>query len=251
MAAPDPGQRFLSPVWRSDSRICYTKARQSDGSLGTEVWEIDLDGEAPRLLFRFSEALGKNAGLVTDASPDGDHLAVIAQNGDSPAATDVYVVDSQGKLVQTVWEDGPDGGMDLGADWSPDGKRMAWRHYPPPGGPYKAVRGAVGYARLGPQGQWSPDVQREVDAVILPLAWAPDSRVLLCARIDDSRRRHPRAVLFLMDAKFRPVRKLFPLDQWWRLPPAWDGGRLADWRVLASDAPLPIRGRRRPPGGKR
>jgi hypothetical protein len=240
-AADEPTQRLLSPVWRSDSKICYAKGRRPDSSLGAEVWEIDLDEPSPRLLFRFSEALDKRAGLVTDASPDGGHLAVIAQSGSSATTTDVYLVDAQGKLLATVWEDGPGGGTDFGAIWSPEGSRIAWRHYATSGTTDRTIRCTVGHARLGADGEWSAEVDRVGDAFILPLAWAPDGNALLCARIDDSRRRLPRATLLLFDADLQPIRKLFDVAQWWRVPPSWDGSRLADWTVLPPDAPLPVR----------
>ena len=57
-----------------------------------EVWEVDLDGGEPRLVFRFQDIIVGGNGLVTDASPDGRQLAVVAQAGPLWPTADVYVV---------------------------------------------------------------------------------------------------------------------------------------------------------------
>ena len=236
--------RLLSPVWVSDSRLYFTRDRKSGGQPDTEIWEVGLDGNDPKPVFRFREALGLDSGAVTDVSPDGQKLAVIAQKGFSPSTADVYVTDLKGRSREIVWEDPGDNYADARALWSPDGERIAWQHHftrddPGRGEGDQVVHHGVGLARLGDDGKWVPQLQEEEDGFVVPIAWSEDSNVLLCARLHDTQAAECEAQLFLMGRQLRPVRSLFKLDTRWRQTPPWVYCGLGDWALVPGDAPLP------------
>jgi len=233
-------ERLASPVWVSNSRVYYACDPKADREPDMEVWQADLDGTEPERVFSFQDALGQGGGLVTDVSPDGRQLAVIAQTEGLWPTADVYVTDLTGKLLHTVWSDLPDDRKDARALWSPDGKSIAWHHNFTAGSLTLPMHYGVGMARLGPDGQWTHRFQLNEKTFITPLAWAPHGRYLLCARIHNGpTTRIPGASLFLVDEQLQPVRVLFELEACYWQPPQRDFGRLADWAVLPADAALP------------
>jgi hypothetical protein len=204
-----------------------------------EVWQADLDGSTPRLLFRMQDATGKGCGVVTDVSPDGRHLALIAQMGGFPTTADVYVSDLQGQNLQTVWVDAIDGWRDARALWSPDGKKIAWHRNFTRGLLEPPIYHGIGWAHLGPNGKWTARLQPTPEVFETPLAWSPGGTNLLCARIHNTGQRMPAANLFLMDDQFRTVQALFNLEASPWQPGHRDLARLADWCIIPPDIPIP------------
>jgi hypothetical protein len=235
VVAQDKLERFASPVWVSNSRIYYSRDPKPDREPDMEVWQADLDGSTPRPVFRFQDAVGKGDGLVTDVSPEGRRLAIIAQTGGSPATADVYVTDLEGKNLQTVWEDRPDEWRDTRALWSPDGMRIAWHHNFTRGMLGKPIYHGVGTARWDAERKWTVRLQPQPEVFVTPLAWSPRGTYLLCARLHDTGQKLPRVTLFLMDERFRSVRDLFELDASPWQPAQRDLGRLADWAMVPGD----------------
>ncbi len=281
-------ERLLSPVWISNSRIYYTRDPKADRSADMEVWQVDLDGGEPQLVFRFNEALGEDGGLVTDVSPDRQQLAVAALRAGEYSSCDVYITDLRGQLVDKLWTDSGDDRKDSRALWSPTGKTIAWQHTfsevdipspgmgrglldrprsmggkRPPGGrglapPHDgdrfgpkppmhvspspdSIKFGIGLSRLGEDGRWHPELQPDGETQIIPLAWSPEGNFLLCARLEGTPSHKLKAMLFLMDDRFREVRFLFPLDgSCWR-PGQPDFGRLADWAFVPEDLTPPDR----------
>jgi len=230
VAPQDTSDRLLSPVWVSDSQVFFARGSKADRSVDGAIWQVDVDAPDPRLVFRFHDALGQDGGLVTDTSPDGHHLLLVARQSDAATTADVYITNLDGNLVQTVWEDPDDDHRDARAIWSPDGKRIAWQH--------DFERGCgVGLARLRSGGEWTAQLQPEVTVPIMPVAWTPDSQYLLCARVRQGSGKTPSATLFLMDQRFETVKELFDVDVWWQQ----HSGRLADWAILSTDALAPAR----------
>lgn len=235
VAAQDKAERFASPVWVSNSLVYYSRDPKPDREPDMELWQVELSGGPPRLVFRFEQAVGKGAGLATDVSPDGRRLAIIAQRGGSPATADVYVTDRDGKNPQTVWEDRPDGWRDARALWSPDGTSIAWHHNFTRGMLGSPLYHGVGMARCEIAGKWSPRLQPQADICVTPLAWSPRGDGLLCARLHDPGQKMPAVTLFLMDDDFRSVRDLFELEATPWQPGQREMGRLADWAVVPPD----------------
>jgi len=236
--------RLLSPVWVSDSRLYFTRDRKSGGLPDTEIFEVGFEGGDPKPVFRFREALALDSGAVTDVSPDGQKLVLVAQKGFLASTADVYVSDLKGRSPEIVWEDPGDDYADARALWSPDGERIAWQHHFTRGDPGRVggdplVHLGVGLARLGDDGKWVCQLQEERDGFVLPIAWSEDSNCLLCARLHDSRAAACEAQLFLLGRQLRPVRSLFQLDTRWRQTPPWVYGCLGDWALVPGDAPLP------------
>jgi Tol biopolymer transport system component/tRNA A-37 threonylcarbamoyl transferase component Bud32 len=231
----DKSERFASPVWISPTRICYARDPKRDREPDMEVWQVDLDGSNPRKVFRFQDAVGKGGGLVTDVSPDGRRLAIIAQQGGSHVSADVYVTDLEGKGLQTVWVDKPDEWRDARALWSPDGSRIAWHHNFTRGMLKTPIYHGVGIARLDADGKWTARLQPTPEAFVTPLAWSPREGLLLCARMHDSTSKMPAATLYLMDEQFRTVRTLFELESTPWQPGQRELGRLADWGLVPDD----------------
>jgi len=150
-----------------------------------------------------------------------------------------------------VWEDSPDDHADAGALWSPNGKTIVWHHNITPGAFDRAASFGVGRASLGEDGKWTARVPRQTETFVTPVAWADDSRVLLCARIHESRRGASPATLLLKDAQLQPVKVLFGLPRWRRSPEPWCYGRPGDWGAVPADAllsPPDVPGFRRPGG---
>ena len=239
VAATGASERFVSPVWLSTTRICYARDPVMDQQPDMEAWQVDLDGAGPQRMFRFQDALGQGAGVVTGVSPDGRQLAVVAQSEGLWPTADVYVTDLEGKLVQTIWEDDPDDRKDGRALWSPDGRRIAWHHSFTRGAFEKTVCFGVGLARLDDQGRWIAQLQPGRETFITPLAFSPDGRYLLCARLKQTRRRVSGATLLLMDDQFHGTRELFEMEAFPWQPGQRDLGRLADWAEVPEDVKLP------------
>ena len=179
--------------------------------------------------------MGKGDGLVTDVSPDGRRLAIIAQSRGLPATSDVYVTDPAGKKLQTVWADSPDEWKDARALWSPDGTRIAWHHNFTRGMLGKPIYHGVGMARWEPAGKWNARLQPDPEVFVTPLAWSPRGDSLLCARLRDTGQKLPPATLYLTDEHLRSVRDLFELEACPWQPAQRDLGRLADWAVVPED----------------
>jgi len=274
VGAIGPDDRALSPLWLSDSRVAYTWIREIDRQVRTDLWKIDLDARKPQPVHGFYTALGQPAGRVTDVSPNGKELVVIAQQAGDVRTSDVYLTGPNGEVNQVLWEDADDEFRDAGAIWSADGRKIAWQHHFFAGGstlqhsdasvrwPSKAVGikgrpwkanlqnqesqggsmklpySGVGLAQIGADRKWVSRLQPGTGACIKPLAWSPDSRFLLCVKIDAGRDRRPRGTVFLMDDQFQTVRVLFELMGWW-MPRDQHVGRVADWVTLHRDAPLP------------
>lgn len=236
LAAPhDKSERFASPVWISPSRICYLRDPKLDREPDMEVWQADLDGSPPRMIFRLHDAIGKGNGVITDASPDGKWLAFIAQTVGLSATADVYVTDIAGKTLQTVWVDTPGEWKDARALWSPDGTQIAWHHNFTRGGLATQIYHGVGIARRDASGKWTPRLPSATETLVTPLAWHPHGDALLCARMHESRQRMGGATLFLMDSQFRDIQTLFDLEASPWQPGHRDLGRIADWAILPAD----------------
>ena len=238
VAPSGKSERFAAPVWASNARLVYARDPKPDRQPDMEIWEVDLDGTAPRMLFRLQDAVGKGDGLVTDTSPDRRRLAIIAQQGGLPSTGDVYVTDLAGKNRQEVWADRPDDWKDSCPLWSPDGAMIAWRHNFTRGLLGKSLYYGVGLARLGADGKWSMRLQPESEDYVTPLAWAPQGGRLLCARLRDTGQKLPPATLYLMDEQFRSVRTLFDLDACPWQPAQREMGRIADWAIVPADIRL-------------
>ena len=231
-------ERFLSPVWMSDSTMCYVRDPTLDRRPDLEVWSVDVDvdqGE-PQMLFRFLDAPTGDNGLVTGVSPDHRHFAVIAQSHALAPSSNVYITDRAGGLVETLWKDDPDEFQDSRALWSGSGDRVAWHHNFSRGGPVEMVFYGVGLALRGADGTWTSRLQPDRQQRVTPLAWSPGGSDLLCARMSTD---ETQASLFLMDDQFQAVRELFSLDvSGWRLGQR-AAGRLADWALVPEDVILP------------
>jgi len=230
-------ERFVSPVWVSNSRICYTRDPMLDRRPDMEVWEVDVDAGQPGLAFRFFDTPTGGNGVVTDVSPDRGQLAVIAQAGWAWPMSNVYITDREGRLVETLWQDDPDDRKDARVLWSDDGSRIAWHHNFTRGGLADTFYYGVGLAQLGPDGKWDCRLQPNRELLVTPLAWSPSGADLLCAQMSSD---ESRASLILMDDQFETTRELFELETHGWQPGHRDFGRLADWAVIPNDVPLPV-----------
>jgi len=237
VAGRGESERLASPVWVSDSRIYYVRDPRRDRSPDVEVWRVDIAGGEPQRVFRFRDALGEDAGLLSDISPDGRQLLLAAQDAGVARTSDIYLADLDGSQARKLWADAADDRKDARPLWSPAGRLIAWQHAfapsPETAESSDSVAQGVALARLGDDGQWQTQLPPDERATVIPLAWSPGGRLLLCARVDGGT---PLADLFLMDDQFRAVRSLFRLDvRCWRTPQS-DLGRLADWSVVPEDA---------------
>jgi len=196
-----------------------------------------VDAGQPKLAFRFFDTPAGGNGVVTDACPDGDQLAVVAQPSWAWPMSNVYITDRKGQLVETLWEDDPNDRKDGRVLWHDDGTRIAWHHNFTRGGLADAFYYGVGLARLEPDGQWNSQLQPNRELLVTPLAWSPNDTHLLCAQMSPD---ESSATLILMDDQFETIRELFELEtHGWR-PGHRDFGRLADWAVVPNDVPLPV-----------
>ncbi len=230
-------ERFLSPVWLSDSKICYTRDPMLDRRPDMEVWEIDLEEGQPELMFSFFDTPTGGNGVVTDVSPDRRRLAVIAQTSWAWPMSNVYVTDLEGKLVETLWQDDPDDRKDARVLWSDDGTRVAWHHNFTRGGLAETFYYGVGMAQLAPEGTWDCRLQTNRELLVTPLAWSPGGPYLLCAQMSSD---ESRATLILMDDQFQTARELFELETHGWQPGQRDFGNLADWAIVPDDVPVPV-----------
>jgi len=232
------GERFLSPVWLSNSRVCYTRDPMLDRRPDMEVWMVDIDAGQPELMFRFLDTPTGANGVVTDVSPDRRHLAVIAQTGWAWPMSNVYITDLQGELVETLWKDDPDDRKDARVLWSSDPTRLAWHHNFTRGGLADEYYYGVGMAQLDAGGTWTSQLQANRELLVTPLAWSPDGDRLLCAQMSSD---ESRATLILMDDQFQTDRELFELETHGWQPGQRDFGRLADWAIVPADVPVPVK----------
>jgi len=69
--------------------------------------------------------------------------------------------------------------------WSPNGKQIAWHHNFAPASPDggSVIHYGVGMATLEQGGVWEARLQADQMSFVTPLAWSPDGKMLLCARI--------------------------------------------------------------------
>ncbi len=236
VSASSDDERFLSPVWLSNSRLLYTRDPKIDRMPDVELRAVDLDGGEPERLFRFGDALIGASGAATDVSPDGGQLALIAQRRGLWPTADVYLTDLEGRAVEDLWRDDPGDRKDARALWSADGGRIAWHHNFTRGGLAEHYYYGIGLARRETDGSWTCRLQPEPEARVTPLAWSPDDRSLLCARMAPDEKR---ATLLLMDDRFQTARELFELEVHSWQPGERDFGRLGDWAIVPGDVALP------------
>jgi len=239
VASKDGSERLLSPVWISNSHVDYVRDPRVDRFADVEVRQVDVDSGEQQFVFRLAETIGEGAGLVTDVSPDGRQLAIVAQRPGEIDTSDVYVTDLKGQLVQSLWEDPSDNRKDARALWSPAGKTIAWQHDFPPeqngaDDRQSAIQTGVAMAGLEAGGTWRARLQPAEAVAIMPLAWSPDGRWLLCARVPRDRFRGSSPALLLMDEQFA-VQTLMLLDTRCWHPDQPDLGRLADWAAVPDD----------------
>jgi Tol biopolymer transport system component len=233
-------ERFLSPVWISNHSVFYVRDPVLDRRPDLEVWSVSVDAAhgQPRLQFRFLDGPTGDNGLVTDASPDFQQLAVIAQSHAFVTTSNVYLTDRDGRRIETLWRDDPDDFQDSRALWSPSGDRVAWHHTFSRPGVLDAAFYGIGLALRGEDGTWSSRLQPNDRQRVTPLAWSPDGMALLCARMsaDESE-----AHLFLMNDRFETIRELFSVNvTGWHLGQR-AAGRLADWALVPDEIIPPDR----------
>lgn len=230
----DKSERFASPVWLSNSLIYYARDPRFDLDPNMEIWQVDLHDGAPQRVFRLQDVVGKGDGLVTDVASDG-RLAIIAQNGRSPATSDIYITNRDGKGLETVWVDSPDEWKDARPLWSPDGARLAWHHNFTRGLLGKPSYYGVAMARREASGDWNAEFQADKEVHVTPLAWSPRGSFLLCARLRDTGDRLSPATLYLMDEHLQSATVLFELEACHWQPAQRDLARLADWAIVPED----------------
>ena len=224
----DENEAFLSPVWVSNSRIYCTRDPKADQLPDYEVWQVDLDGQGPKMAYGVHDVLQQGEVRITDVSPDGRHMVIAAQTGGWAPTFDMYIIDLTGRLLHTIWQDEPRDWRDGRGLWSPDGNRIAWRHTFTQGAYHQPEFYGVGLARLAADGKWTAQLQPGHDTFVTPLAWSPDGSELLCARA------HPGAgaTLFLMDDQFHAVRTVAELETWDHYLSGDQTGRMADWAIV-------------------
>lgn len=231
VAASSVAERLMSPVWISDSQIVYAVARGRELRIGRqprmELRQVDLEKGDQAEVLALEGLLPGRTGLVTDVSPDGRFFVAALQQFSLWATADIYLIDRQGLRAQQLWEDPSGDHKDARPLWSPDGKTIAWHHSFAAGTSAKVNYCGVGLARLGTDGKWSVRFQPDQQGFVTPLAWSPDGRCLLCARLDPQT---SRSKLFLMDDQFRTTGELLALDSPGWQPDKRDFGRLADWK---------------------
>jgi hypothetical protein len=229
-------ERLAAPAWLSQTRIGYSRDPVLDRAPDVEFWQVGLDGEPPRRLFRFQDAFGEGSGVVTDVSPDGRQLTAIVQTEAQPATADVFLCDVLGQGAQPLWKDADDDRKDGRALWSHDGRRIAWQHQFNASAGMELARYGVGLARLGADGKWSAELPPPGDGAVVPLAWAPRGAGLLCLRIHTPGLRASAATLCCLDDCSETTRPLFDLEPAFWLSAHRDLGRLGDWAIVPDDA---------------
>jgi hypothetical protein len=230
------GERLISPVWIGPRRIVYTRDPALNRLPDMQLWQVDLaTGQRTRLL-AVGEALPGSGGLATSASPDGRHLALVAQRAGLWPTADIYTVDLDTLSVAPVWEDVPDQYKDARPLWSPDGRSIAWHRNLTPGGMADVIHYGVARARMEDEGGWRVELPGAKDGFLTPLAFAPAGNRLLCARLTSD---GSLVTLVLLDEQCRVVRELFELRIAGWQPERRDFARLADWAVVPEDVRLP------------
>jgi Tol biopolymer transport system component len=228
VAPRSESERFFAPVWLSDTQVGYTCDPELGRRPDMEFWCVGIEGGEPRRLFRFRDLPTRGNGLVTSASPDGKELAVVAQDGLLWTRSDLYVTDTAGNILATVWLDDPDDRKDARALWSPTGHRIAWHHNFTRGAFAEDYYYGVGMARRQADGEWETNLQMQRDGFVTPLASSPTGDALLCARMN---RDGNRATFFLMDGELNPQQDLFELKVHGWQPGQREFARLADWSL--------------------
>ena len=236
VGAREDGERLVSPIWVSNSRVFYTRNPQADRSVEMEVWQVDLADKRPERVFGFDKQLGMGEGLATDVSVDRRELVVTAQTRAVPPSTGVYLTDLSGNLLHTLCTGRVANRKNVRAIRSPDGRQIAWCRYFASGSSALEVRFGVGLARLDEAGRWTTRQQSEDEPRTTPLAWSPEGRFLLCGRIEQGDSPLAPAALFLLDDQLRPAGELFELKVTTWGARSRDFGRLADWAVVPDDA---------------
>lgn len=149
------------PRWRGDSETILFH-RDDDGDEQNNIWEIDLEGRASKLvepdgqsilldtdgeatqlyyvsdeaeqmnLYRYDFTTGETVQLTAYEqpvwggmlSPTGDEIAYVTNESDDPANRDIYVSDAQNGDDARRLDIGDDGAQAQVADWHPDGGRL-------------------------------------------------------------------------------------------------------------------------------
>jgi formylglycine-generating enzyme required for sulfatase activity/Tol biopolymer transport system component len=222
---------FSSPVWVSNHRVYYSTGEKPAQFTQEEMWQVDLDGRNAQKVFGFRDSLQQGQGGATDVSPDGRELLMVLQSGGWAPTFDIYIADLKGHLLHTIWEDNPRDWRDGRGLWSPDGKRIAWRHTFTRGAHQQPEYYGVAVARLGAEGKWTARFQPEQDTFITPLAWSPDGRELLCARAHAGKG----ATLLLMNDQLHTAGTVAELETWDYVLSGDYCGRMADWAILPND----------------
>ncbi len=237
LVAPETeGERFVSPVWRSDTEILYVRDPRRDRMPDMELWQVNLKDGQRRLVFPLRQTMVGGIGMVTDLSPSGDRMAMVLQRRGLWPMANIYVADLEDGSAEAIYQDIPDECKDARALWSPDGEQIAWHHNFTRGGLVDQFHYGVGLARQSGGSQWEARLQPEPDARVTPLAWAPNGSGLLCARMSDD---ETQATLVLIDGDFRPTTTLFDIEVHSWQPGKQDLGRLADWAIVPGDLPIP------------
>jgi serine/threonine protein kinase/Tol biopolymer transport system component len=224
-------ERLAAPVWVSNSRLYFLRDPVRGRAGGFQVWSIDREGTTPQPMFRLRDVLGEESGLLTDASPDGRQLALIAPADPVSSASDAFVCDLQGGELHTIWADPEHNRRDARLLWSPDGRWLAWHHNFEAATDSAVIRYGVGLAQLGANGQWQTRLLPPTPQPLTPLAWEPRGR-LLCLRVHEPRRRASSATLCCLDVQRETTCDLFELEVTIVQPGQRDLGRLADWAVV-------------------
>ena len=226
------GERVMSPVWRSDSKILYVRDPHLDRMPDMDLWQVNLEDGENQLVFPLRHTMVGGIGMATDISPEGDRLAILLQRRGFWPMANVYTTDLEDATTESIWQDIPDECKDARALWSPDGKHVAWHHNFTRGGLSDRYYYGVGMAAKSDSGDWEPRLQSEPDTRITPIAWAPNGSGLLCARMTED---ETRATLVLIDVNLQEKTTLFELDVDSWLPGKQDLGRLGDWAVVPAD----------------
>jgi serine/threonine protein kinase len=245
VSATGEGERFVSPVWLSETRLGYTRDPRRDATPDIEFWRVDVPLPssrevskppplAPRLVFRIADVLDDGAGVVTAASPDGEQLLLVAQRVGERGSADVFVVEKTGNRIATIWEDEQEEHMDARAVWSPLGGRIAWQHNFIDPEPARIARIGVGIA-LWRDGRWESRLDSPRDEVLLPIAFAPDDQALLCMRVRGERGQLPILRLVLVSEEFEQIRTMFEIPGSRAMLTQRHVGRLGDWARVPSD----------------
>jgi hypothetical protein len=238
----------MSPVWLSNDRMLYTRNTSLESAGDIEVRQVDVgDGSAApgtpptdKLMFRFGGESSPQAGFASDVDPNGKRLLVIAGRPGDVSSSDLLITDLQGGLIAPVWQDEQNEKRDSRGLWSPDGERIAWQHQED----ILPMRVRIGLAVADDDNKWNARLQPEGRVpVVMPVAWTPDGRHLLCVRLFGTPPDSLRAAFFTIDMDFAVTDRLFEMPGGRSIAAQRHSGRLGDWALIPPDVSLP------PPGG--